>query len=709
MQQKREVDLHLLHLILHGLPSTGKTCAKLRLTGQIEKLHKCKPAELDKGKVSYPKDDGTYSTLLANDIVRARIPTADTAVASEVKWRLLPLPEELVLMAKKMEKMLETKPKEEDLSAKGLQYSSEQPLPTPVVSQDVPTLERIFTTAFNKAQHTDLQHLLADTLLYLIDSGGQPQFQELLPTLISGPSLFLLTFSLAIGLDAEFKVAFTDSNGRQEYPTSMKVSDALMQCLASIRCTCSYQTNRGNKVKVNPRVIFMATMKSLVNESDIDAIDRKLCSLVAPYKKEGIIVYNTRRYKNGEVSCLFPIDSFTDDGIADLREAVKDVANSMVDKTTTGKSSTSQKLCEVTLPAPTVALELVLRSKENSIITLDECKRIARNCNISDDDVPNVLWHLHHFTGSIRYYPEHDRLREYVVTRPQALYDIPSTLLTETFAFSNSVAECDQSVKDMVWSRGVFTMDTLRRLWNKDHYISPDLVKEFLLHLNIIAQIQDEEEEKFFMPCALVCSVPEKNSERQVDNDSVLVCFKCDYTPKGAYSSLLACLLKNKTKDGTIEKQDHISLKWILPTLKGTLRSNQATLRVNVDDDKFLFRVKLTIHHKFIEVNVSYDDNETVSLSEIVKYNNAILEHINRTVKNVVENLHYNSNAELRDGMFFPCLCSHEVGTHPIKNGTKNKGYCELLDKNVKPTESWLQKWNEGTSCKLTVYVIDFY
>ena len=685
----------------------------------------------DSGEVSYSKDDGTQSTLLADDTVRARIPAANAAVAGKVidqPWYLLPLPEELVLMATKMEKKLKNKPEEEDLSAKGPQSSSKQPLPDPVVSQEiVPTprdFEKIVTTAFKEAPHTDLQHLLAETLLYLIDSGGQPQFQELLPTLISGPSLFLLTFSLAVDLDAEFQVIFTGPNSRQEYPTSMKVSDALLQCLASICCTCSYQTNGVNTVEVKPRVIFMATMESLVKESKIDAIDKKLHSLLAPYEDEEIIVYNAQRSNKSEkmLSCLFPIDSFTGEGIPALRQAVEEVANSYVMK---GKPPRRQRLCEVTLPAPTVALELVLRfqSNEKSIITLDECKRIARDCNISDADLPNVLWHLHHFTGSIRYYPEHDRLRNYVVTRPQVLYDIPSTLLTDTFAFSKNVG-LYVSVKDMVWTRGVFTMDTLQRLWDKDQYISHELIIDFLLQLNIIARIQDEEEgEKFFMPCALVCAAPGNSSKRLVQEDSVLVCFKCKYTPKGTYSSLLACLLKKKPENVVKEKpenvakekpenvakekpeKDPIDLEWVLPTVKGSLCSNQATLRVKVDDDEFDFIVKLTIHHKFIEVNVSYDDDEPVPSTKMLQYYKAILDHIQHTVKTVVEDLHYNSNAELCDGLFFPCFCDHEVDAHAVKF-EKRKGHCQGL-KVVKPAESWVQKWIKGISCQLNCFVCD--
>ena len=461
-------------------------------------------------------------------------------------------------------------------------------------------------------------------------------------------------------------------------------------------------------MEVKPRVVFMATMKNLVSESDIDTIDKQLYSLLAPYKDEDIIVYNVQRYNKSEKrpSCLFPIDSFTDDddGIPALRQAVIEVAHSSVKKITTGKPPTWQSLCKVTLPAPTVALELVLRfqSNEKSIITLDECKMIARDCNISDNDLPNVLWHLHHFTGSIRYYPEHDRLRSYVVTRPQALYNIPSTLLTETFAFSKKV-ECYKSVKDMVWTRGVFTMDTLERLWNKEQDISPDLVIAFLLHLNIIARIQDEEEgKKFFMPCALVCSALEYISKRQVQKDSVLLCFKCKYTPKGAYSSLLACLLKKEPLAEKVTQErpdkDPISLDWVLPTVKGSLCSNQAMLRVKVDDEEFVFIVKLTIYHKFIEVNVSYDDDEPVPPTKLLQYYRAILEHIQLTVKTVVKDLHYNNNAELCDGLFFPCFCDHEADTHTVKY-EKRKGYCQ--DVKVKPDESWLQKWSKGISYQL--------
>ena len=122
----------------------------------------------------------------------------------------------------------------------------------------------------------------------------------------------------------------------------------------------------------------------------------------------------------------------------------------------------------------------------------------------------------------------------YVVTRPQKLYDIPSTLLTHTFAFK-SEGELDRVPKNKLWTRGVFTMETLRKLWREDQVLTPELIINFLLHLNIIAQIFDTEsgEMQFFMPSALVCAPDDFLIVLEVRSDSVLVCFIGGYSPRG--------------------------------------------------------------------------------------------------------------------------------------------------------------------------------
>ena len=82
----------------------------------------------------------------------------------------------------------------------------------------------------------------------------------------------------------------------------------------------------------------------------------------------------------------------------------------------------------------------------------------------------------------------------------------------------------------------------LRKLWREDQVLTPELIINLLLHLNIIAQIFDTEsgEMQFFMPSALVCAPDDFLIvlESAVRSDSVLVCFIGGYSDQGATQRL---------------------------------------------------------------------------------------------------------------------------------------------------------------------------
>ena len=697
----------MLHLILHGLPAAGKTCAKLKLTGQ--KLTGRKRAERKDGKLVYPIDDGARSTPVAEEITRARVPASATAITrggEDLPWHLLQsLDEETRDMVLKIAELSvkvpeSRKEKKEQSIAKTAQSTISQPENTAMVFQ------KMVSRAFKSSSSDTLQDFLNETLIYLIDSGGQPQFQELLPILVSGPSVFVLTFSLAMPLDAEYKVVFTDKDGKREaYPTNMKVKDVILQSLASIRCTCSYQTNGVERVEVKPRVIFMATMRSLVSAEEIEAVDKQLTTLIEPFQ-ELVVSKGT--------STVFAVDSFTGEGISNLRKAVLEVADDKVTKTTTGVPDTSP-MCQIRLPTTAVALELLLRYEESGIISLDHCKRLAIDCNIDPEtELPHVLWLLHHSTGSIRYYPDDSTLQHYVITRPQKLYDIPSTLLTHTFAFK-SEGELDRVPKNKLWTRGVFTMETLRKLWREDQVLTPELIITLLLHLNIIAQIYDTEsgEMQFFMPSALVCAPDDFLIVIEVRSDSVLVCFEGGYSPRGVFSSVLAFLLKRKQEKskkagssimGVIssvvanlrrKRVKPLDLEWCLPTDKHSLCCNQATLVVSVCN-KFQLLVTLAVHLKFLEISVnSVFEDDPVTPAQMQHGCDAILRCVSSAVQTVIQSLHYNSNASVRNGIFFPCFCNSETTPHGTEYlPERNSGTCH--GRPTRPKQIWVDKWIKG-------------
>ena len=99
-----------------------------------------------------------------------------------------------------------------------------------------------------------------------------------------------------------------------------------------------------------------------------------------------------------------------------------------------------------------------------------------------------------------------------------------------------------------MFRKGLFTESTLK-LWEKNHDLEHDLFFRNLLHLNIaVLPVPRSGDKKFFMPNALVCAPSDmKNYDFDVSDDSVLLCFECDYPPKGIFSSLLSYLINSVT------------------------------------------------------------------------------------------------------------------------------------------------------------------
>ena len=238
-------------------------------------------------------------------------------------------------------------------------------------------------------------------------------------------------------------------------------------------------------------------------------------------------------------------------------------------------------------------------------------------------------------------------------------------------------------------------METLRKLWREDQVLTPELIITILLHLNIIAQIYDTEsgEVQFFMPSALVCAPDDFLIVLEVRSDSVLVCFEGDYSPRGVFSSVLAFLLKMKRD----MRKEPLEPEWSLPAIKGSLCCNQATLIVSVDNDEFDLLVKLSVHLKFLEISVDFAEGCSVTPAQMQHGCDAIRRCVSSAVQAVIQSLHYNSNASLKDGIFFPCCCKNETTPHAVKYLPKRKlGKCHGYPK--PPEQLWIDKWIKGVA-----------
>ena len=154
-----------------------------------------------------------------------------------------------------------------------------------------------------------LQQHVRPLTLYLTDSGGQPEFQELLPALVVGPCVFFVVFPLDKDLKKKYEVEYVrphEEKCMREYLSSLTIQEDIMRSFASIAYT-KYKDIHGKEVK--PRVLLVATFKDNVPEKDRQRRLKELQDMVE----------ETDAYRQGmivdayETQMVFTINNLSDD------------------------------------------------------------------------------------------------------------------------------------------------------------------------------------------------------------------------------------------------------------------------------------------------------------------------------------------------------------------------------------------------------------
>ena len=386
---------------------------------------------------------------------------------------------------------------------------------------------------------TKVKKLLNDTILVsYTDTGGQPEFQEVLPALVAGPTIFVLIFCLAKGLNTKYDVTYRTSDDKSApYASSFTVKEVFLQCLSSI---ASYHNALSQDVKhcdfktiVPPlSVLVVGTYKDLVSDADLKKIDKELFVAVHDFSihKNGCIEYCP--YKDEQL--IIPVDNYSNE--QNDSNAVKKAVQIII------RRQGEKSPYKIEFPVPWLALEVHLGKLPQSIITYKECIKIAKECNVSEKDLPKCLWFLHHKTGSIRYYHSNEVLKDFIIVKPRVIVKAVSELITNTFICEKVSNPQKMDFKNL----GLFKRNTLEQIFkNYRNELQIHVFLTLLEHLYILGPVHDPKfgDYDYFLPCALV-HAPDDPSE--IALDPLLLVFNGGVVPKGVFSALLVYLLREK-------------------------------------------------------------------------------------------------------------------------------------------------------------------
>ena len=471
-------------------------------------------------------------------------------------------------------------------------------------------------------------------MLHIVDTGGQPEFHEILPALITGPAINLLVFKLTEDLRSRYHITYRSSTDEsQPYETSLTHEEVIFRSLASIAClrqnTIGWSFNESPiDDDSEPAAFLIATHRDQVDNSKVVEVNKQL---KAKIQKSKLFHENLVQFASSD-QLIHAIDTTYD--ILEIDE-LRNMLHKVI----------SSKFQELSIPVSWCTFSVRLRKINKSLHNIDSCYKLALECGITDkEDFMFALWFLHHRVGSIMHYPEVNGLKDIVITDLQLVFDRITHLITSCFTFKMSG---NAALENEFRTTGQFTEENIRKLSSKsDDPLSPVILVSLLRHLHIVAGpiVIENGPKYYFMPCALKpAAIEEEQRDEHVCPAPLLIYFECGYCPVGVFCCLVVHLLSTRQSS---------EMNWNLDDTPHF--RNKITFTI----DKCYHQITLICRATYLEVW----PNPTICVGPIVPFYE-IYQTLDKAIKTVTQSLHYMYKSHHFFG--FPCTTCQCSPPHP--------------------------------------------
>ena len=528
----------------------------------------------------------------------------------------------------------------------------------------VPPIEILKKAVRNKGYEALKQHFETTWSLYLTNTGGQMEFQEVLPLLVSGPSVFFFTFRLDRDLYKYYTIEYEMSDGTKSYPytSTLSTMDGMMQTLASISAmgTFVYSGLHRRDKPLRPKVFFVGTHKdqldSKLADSHIASVDQQLQKIIrsTAYCKD-LVEFASKS------QLIFTVSNFSksDSDFKYIRSAVQRVVK--------------RNEFQMTSPAHWLMFSLALRKLSDRVISEDRCLEIARQCRLSDNELGEALDFIHSKMGLIRYFP-YEHIKSLVFIDPQFLFDKVTELIVSTFTFEKVGLHEMEQFKH----KGIFSLDKLDEVGTQGQsskIMSTSQFGKLLERLRIVAPLKVANEMKYFLPCVLA-HARESSSCHDTPVPTLLISFQCGYIPKGVAGALIQYLIANEMES---------PIEWTLVT--DEIFKNEVSFCVG-PYDTFMLRIFPT-HFKITcipDPQFTDDERDNCSVKETCT---VVLTAIDSGIKQILQDMNY---IKTQHCVTFPCSADICKGSHPAQlnwyGGSPRSLQCNILKKRLKLPEN---------------------
>ena len=364
--------------------------------------------------------------------------------------------------------------------------------------------------------------------IHFIDSGGQPQFHEVLPAFIRNTTATIFVMKLSERLDEHPMIEYYDINGQicgKPYHHALS-NDQMLQCC--IRTIHSQQSTKEGKHKT----LVVGThrdLESLCSESQAEK-NRKLVDILTPSLQDHLVFYRPF------TDVIFPINAKSPN------EQDHQVCDTIRKQIENKKCAPPHKI-----PIGWFLLEQdIIKLAKGGVISKKECLSIAALLNINAEALKAALEYFDNLNIFL-YYPS--VLSEVVFSNPQILLNKVTELVQFSYRLgSDSPPVAVEGKWRQFRDEGIIKREMFQDERFSAHYIddlfTPAEIIKLFQHLLIIAPLSSTE---YFMPSLLQMITPEEVSKLLPPPSSsaapLLVQFPAGCAQNGFFCALVVYLL----------------------------------------------------------------------------------------------------------------------------------------------------------------------
>ena len=387
-------------------------------------------------------------------------------------------------------------------------------------------------------------------IVTLLDTGGQPQYIHLLPTVNIYPTVNFVIHNLTKKLDDQVLVEHSYHGKHTFKPyhltyTNLEMTKFLMSsindCLERSYQAPQLITYAGTDKK--SYLCFVGTHSDKVSATTKQDTSKVMTSLVDKTECQASVFQN----KDGGV--LFTVDNTTAGDEAN-KDPSADLIRNKIEEIVERKDIYE-------LPITWMLLELEIRQyctrHKKLYISFRECVSLAYDCRLisNSEEIKNALTY-HHLLGVLLFFDEIPGLRDYVIIDHQWWFDKLSNIISFTF---HEDVYCRTEVLKLKY-KGILSKEILHKVtWEGD--IKMEYFLLLLAHLKIIAPLHGDE---YFIPYILPPCTTQQQDEvllryGELQGDSLLIQFQSGLLPRG----LFCCLVVHFFQRPPLDWKPHFS------------------------------------------------------------------------------------------------------------------------------------------------------